>query len=463
MLDKVYKYIIENKMINNGDSIILGVSGGADSMCLLVILNELKKYIDMDLHVVHIEHGIRGQESLEDALFVKENCEKLGVSFKQYSYDVIKLAKKEGLTTEEMGRKLRYEAFYEALKEYKAEKIAVAHNMNDNCETVFLNMTRGSGLKGIHGIVPKRDNIIRPLLCLERSDIEKYLKEKNIDYRTDSTNLSEDYSRNKIRLNVIPELNKVNEKLCRHVFDLSETVRKQEAFIEKNMMEIVADCVKFEKNAAIIDLKKTPGLDEFIFSEMILYLIGEVAKSRKDISRKHVEIVMDLCLKKTGKSVELPYGISARKEYDYLIIEKKIKELKNLIKNVEIELEIKENQPKMLLNGAFKWEIIKKTSDYVISKEKYIKDFDADKIQGKLVLRNRKSGDFIYIDDKGHKKKLKDYFINEKVPRTQRDEILLLARGNEIIWIIGMRSTANMKVGEDTKNILRISYRKKDI
>src|SRR5699024_2969941 len=203
MINKVGSYICENDMLKMGDRIVIGVSGGADSVCLFYVFLDLVKKYNLELFVVHVNHGIRGQEADKDEAFVKSLCKEHRVSFISVKKDVPKIAKLEGLSEEEAGRNVRYEAFYQCYLENACNKIAVAHNKNDNAETILFHLFRGSGIKGLSGIPPKRDSIIRPLLCVEREEIERYLEKKKIPYIIDRSNLEEDYTRNKIRHKVL--------------------------------------------------------------------------------------------------------------------------------------------------------------------------------------------------------------------------------------------------------------------
>ena len=220
MKKKVLDFITKNELLNNNDSVVLGVSGGADSICMLKILSDAQKRRDIALYVLHINHNIRGEEAKEDAEFVKRACTKFKVPHRVVSVDVPRLAEEQGLSLEEAGRIVRYEEFSKYAYEVGANKIAIAHNSNDNAETVLMNLARGTGIKGLSGIAPKRKmedakgntiEVIRPILCLTRKEIEEYLKENDIEYRNDSTNESTDYTRNKIRLEVMPLLENIND------------------------------------------------------------------------------------------------------------------------------------------------------------------------------------------------------------------------------------------------------------
>lgn len=260
-LIKVRKYMEQFNMAEKGESVIVGVSGGADSVCLYKILLELKNYFDIDIIAVHIHHGIRGEEADRDMNFVENMCNNDGVKFRYYKYDVPGYAKTNGLSEEEAGRTLRYKAFDEVAKELisngRSVKIAVAHNRNDSAETFIHNLCRGSGLKGLAGIPCKNGSIIRPVLCLTREEIEMYLSEHNITHIDDSTNFTEDYTRNKIRHRVLPYLSEnINDNSISHICQAADELRE----IEDYLSEVTIICMKILSQSIIIVFTLTERL-----------------------------------------------------------------------------------------------------------------------------------------------------------------------------------------------------------
>ena len=238
-IDTLSHFIEENHLIEKNDRIVLGVSGGADSICLLHALSRIQKALEIRLFVVHINHGIRGEEARRDEDYVKKFCEKLGIRFFGYQYDIPSMAKVLKLSEEEAGRKARYEAFEKVSKEIALGegidlnkiKIAVAHNKNDNAETILHNLSRGSGISGLKGILVKNNNIIRPLLAFSRDEIEEYLCKNNIEYMTDSTNLENEYTRNILRNEVFPVLEKkVNSNVINNIYKSSVIVSEADQY-----------------------------------------------------------------------------------------------------------------------------------------------------------------------------------------------------------------------------------------
>ena len=300
MMKKVEKFITDNEIFKHGDSVVLGVSGGADSTCLLYVLNDLKEKLDLKLLVVHVNHGIRGEEADRDAMHVKKMCEKLNVPFRLKEVNVPSISKETGKSEEEAGRDARYAAFFEIAKEVNADKIAVAHNLNDNSETILFNLFRGTGIKGLMGIPVKREKIVRPLLGCTRKEIEEYLKTKGIEYQNDSTNSDTEYSRNKLRLDVIPYIKKnINEKVEYNIVNAANNLSEIYEYINSQ-----ADMTYKEYVIHDIIINEAEKLPAAILSEVIRKQIYKIAGKLKDITRVHVQSVKELLKMEVSKKIE---------------------------------------------------------------------------------------------------------------------------------------------------------------
>ena len=309
MIEKVIETIKKYNLIEDGDKIILAVSGGPDSISMLDILYKIQQNekINFKIVVAHVNHMIR-EEAMEDAIYVKDFCEKRNIEFYLKSIDVKKIANNNKIGTEEAGRKERYKFFDELAKKINANKIAIAHNKNDNVETVFMHILRGTGINGLKGIEPKRGMYIRPLIECERKEIEEYCEENNLEPRIDKTNFENIYTRNKIRNVVIPYVQKeFNQNIIQTIDRLSKLVIEEEEYMDKQVKKVFNDLLLFEDEKEIqIDLKKFNNLEKVIKSRLILYTITRIFGSSERIEKIHIEDIIKLCSNNIGNKFLTP-------------------------------------------------------------------------------------------------------------------------------------------------------------
>ena len=448
---KVLEYVKSLKLVEPGDKIIAGVSGGADSMCMLQMLIELKRHLDFELIVSHVNHGIRGEEAERDAEFVEGFCTDNGLKFELANADVPKLSKEMGTSLEEAGRDFRYRFFLELALKYGANKIAVAHNSDDNAETVLFNIFRGSGIGGLKGILPKRDikakdgsivTLIRPVLILSRQEIEEFLKEIGQTYCTDSTNCQEEYSRNRIRNSILPMAREnINANVFGHIGALSrqaaEVFEYMELETDKNADALCA-CKDNSGNAlgTAVDCERLLKLHPAIRKNLLRRAIGMEAGRLKDVEEIHIEDLDELLRKQSGKRISLPYGIVAIKEHGRILLTKNLEDKAELPDNVDLQVFDRE----MLGDD--------------IPKEKDLKWFDFEKIGGWPVLRYPMDGDYLIIGREKHKKSLNRFMIDSKIPLLQRGKVPVLAVGNHVIWVLGYRQDDSGLITASTKKVL---------
>ena len=467
---QIIEYIRENAMLHPGNAVVVGVSGGADSVALLRVLVSIRDncldYQDLLIKVVHINHMIRGAEADRDENFVRDLCEKLRVDFKVYKKDIPQMASELHLTEEEAGRIYRYQCFEEeasAISETKTEvgsgehsevkldsekaRIAVAHNKDDLAETVLYNLVRGSSLLGLAGIKPVRGRIIRPLLMTSRNEIEEYLKEIGQEFITDSTNLETEYARNKIRLSILPALREINEGASEHLVNiamdatrLGDDVRK-EVETEYKKLNLGEGDSENEKEVSI-DIEGMKALSSLAQGELMLPAMEKVCGRRKDITREHLQQTISLGDMESGKSVNLPYGMIAERVYGRIIIRKNSEGL---------------DEDSAVL-GHLETESFDYDESISISKKEYTKMIDYDKINSALCLRLPQPEDYIVISAGGGTKKLSRFFTSEKVERSRRGSVPVVADGNEIVWIVGFRLSERYKVTSETRRVMRIDY-----
>lgn len=466
MIERVKKYIRENQMLKAGDIVAAGVSGGADSIAMLHILKSIQEEFGFFLEAVHVHHGIRGDEADRDENLVKKICQEWKIPFQSYHYPVPELSRKWRLGEEETGRIVRKQAFAKekqriAFSEFPEENerrfcVALAHNRNDLAETMLHHLARGTGLRGLSGIHPCSDGIIRPVLCLERREIVYYLEENEISYITDSSNLSDGYTRNRIRHHVLEELKtEVNPQAVRHMAQLSEELEEAREVLDRVAEKERKQYVKEDADGAILleALKKEPDL---ISRQIIHTLLKEISGKQKNFTRIHIEAVQQLWKQKVGARRDLPYEMQARRTYDGILLGQKKEKTSNTGKNEAIPVTVQSSQSESFQAGDLILTVSLISRDFgKIQEKKYTKWFDYDRIEQKLVIRHRQPGDRICLFDGGGSKKLKDYLIDRKIPVEERDQLWLLADGSEILWIIGDRISAAYKVKEQSSRILQ--------
>lgn len=441
-LEECRRFLNKHKMLSLGDKIVVGVSGGADSVCLLHTLCSLREEYGLSLIAVHINHGIRGDEALFDSEFTKKLCERLSVEYRLFEYDCPAVSKVTGEGLEACGRRLRYNAFERVCEESGFNKIATAHNANDNAETVLFNISRGTSLRGA-GIPPVRGNIIRPILFSSRSDIENYCRENSLEFVTDSTNLSDDYSRNRIRHLVLPELKKLN----------SGAVGAFSRFSESAFM-----CADFVESAAKEATEKARTGDNTYSREILLSLhdavlyalIASVTKDFCNSSLDYSKISAVAEVIKIGGKVQL-FG-------DYFCFSKgDVFSLEIYTAENEVELSFRSLPISEVPFGA-------NFGKYFVSVKKYTNNskkvnqivlanlIDCDKIIGTPMLRTRLEGDVFSLPKRNVSKSLKKLFNEAKIPPEKRAFVPIISDDSGIVWIYGFGSSSRCRATPDTVN-----------
>ena len=481
--DSCRSLINEYGMIEKNEMIVVGTSGGADSVCLLFLLKKLSSEMDFDITAVHVNHMIRGDEAARDEQFVKDLCRQIGVECVAVRADVPKLAREKGLGIEEAGRMARYRAFDMVAERlhtegpYKGGKAAIAHHRDDNVETILFNLIRGTDIKGLTGIAPVsrsgRLTVIRPLLGAGKEEIKEYLDANGIPYVEDSTNSDDDYARNRIRNVIIPQMQQINAKAAEHIDDLSEMLYKLSEYYEKNVKLAMETVVDLRDEAPAINVERLGYLDRAIQSGVVYNTIGAVAGTKKDIGRVHVEDVLSLCEKQTGRRMELPYGLEAVRSYSNIIIRKENRHpdekradiestpIMGLDAHFSISLRSIEEGRKIfsLADGSLlSFEIVDvddSNRESLMTRNEYTKAFDRDKIKGTLILGRPQKDDKIRFS--GGSKTLKKFFVDEKIPQELREDIPILKDMEGVLWIMGYRIGQQYKITGQTKRALVVS------
>ena len=455
---KVKVYVERFHMIEPKDTIVLGISGGADSVCLLKILARWKEAWGISLRAVHVHHQLRGEEADADERFVRELCENEGIPCRVFHEDVQGMAQREKIGLEEAGRIARYRCFATVCEDVGGGKIALAHHQDDLAETMLHHLVRGTGMAGLCSLKPVSGNRIRPLLCLEKEEILVYLKAAGQPWRTDSSNLEDDYTRNRIRHHVLEELKtEVNPRAVRHMAQLSEELEETRAVLAQVAAEKRRQYVRKSEKGMLLaeELKKEPDL---IGRQIVHDLLKEISGKQKDFTRIHVEAVQELWNRKVGARRDLPYGMQAIRTYDGIYLERKAEkcETRDSEKKAGIQINVHSQGTESFQIGELTLTVSRTARDFgEIPEKKYTKWFDYDRIKQTLVIRHRQPGDRICLFDGGGSKKLKDYLIDRKIPAQKRDQLWLLADGSDILWIIGDRISAAYKVTAESQRILQ--------
>lgn len=297
---KIFNVIEKYDMIRPGMHVIAGVSGGADSVCLLYVLSEYRRQVPFSITAVHVEHGLRGKESLEDGKFTEKLCRQLNIPVRVVQSPVRQRAHEQGISLEEAGRKERYRIFEEIRTECGGHRIAVAHNQNDQAETVLWNLVRGSGLKGLGGIRPVRGNVIRPLLFTRRQEIEEILEKAGLSWRTDRTNLQQDYTRNRIRLLVLPEMERIlNREASAHIAQAAEKLWEVQEYVDLMTDRAADSCLRQKDSSVIVDLECFQAQDPLIQKEILRRAVELCVNSLKDFGSVHLENLLKLTDRKS--------------------------------------------------------------------------------------------------------------------------------------------------------------------
>ena len=446
MLQKTDIYMKEQKVNLRGERVLIGLSGGMDSVCLFHILREL----GCRLEAVHVNHGIRGAEADRDEAFVKTLCEKYEVPFHGFRFDVPEISKEQKMSVEEAGRMIRKEVFEEVSKECGANYIALAHHGNDRAETFLFNLCRGTGVKGLGTMKPVQGKVIRPLLWAKREEIEQYIQKHEYDFVEDATNASEQYTRNRIRHQILPLLEEVNPKCVSHICGAAEKLSKVSAFIDREAEKLCRlSAVMYGQEVQVLKFAFYQG-DEVLRIPVLQKCVEYLSGSLANITEEHLEKLLKLFEMQTGKEIHLPYKITAVRTYDG--IRMFFREEREQISPVEIT-----GEGTYLFGGlTFKVSVEAWDERKIFPIKNYTKCFDYDKIIGGVCLRTRENGDYLEINKEHNRKPLQDYLVNEKVAKDTRDQIALLACGSHILWVVGKRISEYYKVTKETKTVLKV-------
>lgn len=444
---KVLQFIDLNKLIETGDKVLISFSGGPDSVFALNFINKFKKKYSIEICVVHFNHQLRGKEADEEESFARHFCERLGIQFYSRKLDVKIFAKKNKLSIEEAARKLRYQELENISKQQDCSKIITAHNLNDNAETVLMNLFSGSGLSGLSGIPIKRDKIIRPFLCLSKTEILEYLQKEKIPFMIDSSNKSNDFKRNYIRNKILPLIrSEINPSVDEAVFRTSRNVAQSLAVNRKIEQRTAEKFVSFKGNLLIIKL----ALKDLYCGKIPGGLLKDLLKKYfgHEFSFDDYIKINSLLLKQKGKKVQLSAGLYAVRESDSVRIEADNIPKVNAVE-VGVGTKIKIDSRTFGIESVSKEKI-------KFDKGKNIEFIDGSGLKEKFLLRRWQAGDKFKPLGLDGFKKVSDFLTDLKVPTSERKLQLVLLNRNRIVWIVGLRLDDRFKINSKTKKTYKL-------
>lgn len=444
---KVLNFIDQNSLIEEGDRVLIALSGGPDSVFALYFLNKYRNRFKISIGAAHVNHGLRGISSDGDEIFCKELSDRIGVQYFVTKINVKKYADGTKISVEEAARVMRYNFLESVSKENSYNKIVTAHNLSDNAETVILNLVKGTGLKGIAGIPIRRENIIRPFLAVSKQEIVNYLNNSDIKYRVDESNLSDIYERNFIRHNIIPAVKKINPSFEDNLLNSSEIFRNTYTILDDYISSIYSKIISFSDKKVKIDLFALKDYKTEILSEILKRCFASYLD--QEFSFDDYSKIKSLLNKQTGRKVMLAAGIVVYKERDSLIICKEAED-------DPLETKIKVDQKIKICEKVLSIRNVNKEN--IVFGEKVACEFiSGDNIENdEFVVRRWKPGDkFIPLGVKGFKK-VSDFLTEQKVPSFEKSEQLVLLNNGNIVWVPGYRIDNRYRIIKNTKKVFEL-------
>lgn len=460
LMNMVEETIWKKSLLSENDKIVIALSGGADSLCLLDILYKLKEKYGFTLYAAHLNHQIRGTAAHRDALFCATVCDRLEIPFFIRSIDVPLYSQEKKLTLEEAARECRYQFLFELKKLLKADKVAVAHNMDDQVETVLMRIIRGTGLYGLKGMDHSLSSgVVRPLLDVGKKEIIDYLESKGEVWCQDHTNDRAQYTRNKIRLQLVPLMEQFSPKVKESIVRMASSLREDSSYIEEAAYTLFRENSYISENTVKLDSDILSHHSPAMKKREIRYAIKEVLQSLKGIETVHLDDVITLMeSSRSYAELNLPRGLHVYKKQNSLYFtteelkEKETGFLYSMGKNDRVYL----NE----IGVEIRTKTIAKAKCLILPTGQYSKAFDLDKIKGNIIVRNRRVGDKIRPMGLGGTKKLKNIFIDEKIPIEQRDRVPIITDSEDnVIWVVGSCISEDFKIDETTENVVRISVK----
>lgn len=462
---QVEKYIIEHDLCRQSDTLLVGVSGGPDSLCLLHILVSLLPDLKLNLHIAHLNHQLRGEESDSDARFVADLAAGLNIDCTIEQYDVRHFQAESKCSLEEAAREARYRFFAVVAQNIQAKAVAVGHNADDQAETIVMNLIRGTGLSGLKGMRPKVEwesvegrgiRIIRPLLQVRRQAIEAYCRTRQLRPRLDSSNASSDFLRNRIRSEIMPRLEECNPAIVDSLMRMSLLVADDIDYFEREAERFVDSVVGDMNDGIVIDNDSFKILPSALKRRILRIVLKRLTGNLKDIEMVHVESIMKLLSDPAGKELSLPSSLTVYGNYEQTFICRG--------ENPLLSFTAFEGETMLQIPGETYFPGWKVTTEVLLEPPpiteagNFVGLFDFDMTGGKLKVRTWREGDRFQPLGMENTKKLQDFMVDEKIPRVWRQNIPLVCAGERIIWVVGWRPDHDTRVNTHTQRTLRIIF-----
>lgn len=459
-LQRAHCFMLQHDMICSGETVVIGFSGGVDSLVLLLTLYELRHYLDCQLHIAHLDHQLR-RDSAADAEFAEQQANRLKLPFTINRTDIPTLAEQRKQSIEAAAREARYKFFESVCKQTGATKVALGHQRDDQAETVLINLLRGAALTGLRGILPIREGkFIRPLLEFSRLEIEGFANERRLQPREDSTNYNRDLMRNRIRLELLPLIERdYNCNIKTTLAQNAKLLRDESHYLDGVTYSAFNSCLKEPLTHDVVVLDRLIFLRQHraLRRRLLRLAIGKIQGDTKDLAFNHSESMLQLSEGEApNRKLSLPNNLEFLREYDQLIIQRATGE----IGNFEYVVSVSDDTHFPALNASMTATIVEASNDKTDQRPsgRFQAVFDAEEIQMPLKIRSRQPGDRFRPFGMGGTKKVKDFLIDTKVPRHVRQSIPILVAGDEILWVVGYRTSEKCKISHRTRRILHLGY-----
>ena len=444
-----------------GDRVLVAVSGGPDSVCLLNVLQALAKELELTLHIAHLDHMFRGEESADEALFVENLGEKLNIPVTREAIDVPAYCRERGLSPQEGAREVRYDFFRRVAAAAGSQRIATGHTADDQAETFLLRLLRGAGAPGLSAIPPVREDIIRPLIEVTRNEVISYVKAENLAFVNDPTNEKPVYTRNRIRMEVLPILKQFNPRIVETLAAEAALLRDENDAVEAFLSTIAETAIMHGEESLSVKKDAFETLPPAFRRRLFRKMVNLVGAEPTLLSHGRIDdALLFMTAAQTGRAMNLPGSLILSREYDRFIFSRPVTQsafTRTISSPGETDIPELGLEVRAFLNDDQK-------SQFDETNYFWQAEFDYDKIGSLLQLRNRQSGDwFCPSGMEGKRKKLQDYFVDEKVPRRKRDSIPLLCSGDHILWVVGLRTDERFLPGPETRRILTVTVKNKNV